>query len=278
MVHPIAQKYPGLVNQIYNGFASRGYLNKTYITVDDCAAALVRGCSYHQGKGEVGRFLRKTISRIDKRSAKTHIGTFAQLNAVTTQKVKAAQALANTEKQRAAEKARLEAQLSTLGSLRVKVQTSQKALAICQQTIINLNKDITNLKAKNPLIQKDIDQLKASIVDLETQINHVREETSQYFNSFEQWQNPTQSPLSNLGLKIKVDVQLIGRCGRAEPLNPQLLKAVQDRPKVQVKMNESDMLKKRLEKLTARLAKTQYNHTDINAMLSCLDQEMRTFI
>jgi DNA repair exonuclease SbcCD ATPase subunit len=278
MVHPIAQKYPGLVNQIYNGFASREYLNKTYITVDDCAAALVQGCNHHQGKGDVKRFLCKTISRIDKRSAKTHIGTFAQLNAITTQKVKAAQALANTEKQRAAEKKRLEARLSTLGSLRLKVQTSQKALVICQQTIIKLNKDITNLKAKNPLSQKDIDQLKASIVDLETQTNHVCEDTSQYFHSFKQWQNPIESPLSNLGLKIKVDVQLIGRCGRAEPINPQLLKAVQDRPKLPVKMNESDMLKERLEKFTARLAKTQYKHTDINAMLSCLDHEMRTFI
>jgi chromosome segregation ATPase len=192
MVHPVAQKYPGLVNQIYNGFASRGYLNKTYITVDDCAAALVRGCTYHQGKGEVGRFLRKTISRIDKRSAKTHIGTFAQLNAVTTQKVNAAKALAlaNAEKQRAAEKARLEAQLKTL---RGELQTKQKALTTCQQTIKNLNAEIAALNNQITICNRQIDRYETSITSLTAQLAQTLQNAARHANLFSQFQNVTQA-------------------------------------------------------------------------------------
>lgn len=153
-----------LVQQCYQAFIQKGIINPTYISKDECRTALIGGCSYHQGKGQVDRFMRKTLKKMNNpRSQKTHIGTLARLDALTTQKVEAARIAHEQEVVAAAtrEKAMLTQQLNQTKS---SLQQHQQQLAVVNQSIAILNQH----RDEN---QRQINNLNSQLIRLQENLN-----------------------------------------------------------------------------------------------------------
>jgi chromosome segregation ATPase len=153
-----------LVQQCYQEFVRVGIINPKYVTVEECKSALIHGCRYHQGKGEVNRFMKKSLKKMNHpRSQKTHVGTLSKLDAIIAQKVQAEQA---AYQRRVAEAAAAEKQqlLQGLAHTRQQIQTHQTKIS-------DLNQTIDSLHALQEENKKAIHDLNERLSEMKTHLN-----------------------------------------------------------------------------------------------------------
>ncbi|MBP7074059.1 MAG: hypothetical protein KBA81_01585 [Rhabdochlamydiaceae bacterium] len=171
--YPMNQKK--LISIIYNGFVNNYYINKTYITIDECAQALIKGCHYHRGEKSLEPFLHKTIKKMEKPHARTHIGTFAYLKAVTEKKVEAAIVEARKRYVAASTAERVEFE-TKLASLKADLTMYMAQLSMCNADAIGVNGKMNDLTVQIQATNRKIDGIDKHLQSLTTQIRRSQQD------------------------------------------------------------------------------------------------------
>ena len=189
--------HPALVREIYEGFARNHYLYENYITVAECAQALGEGYK-RQGTTSLEEFLKRTIRKIDKPTARTHIGTFSYLKSVTEQKVEAA-LVAARQKYVAAAVAERTAFEQQLAPIQAELQTTQNQLALCQENAMLAEDNIRRLQAEEARINDRLTEFNNRFADLPLQLNQLQQTNLTRY----QWMEEQQSALAERGQLIR---------------------------------------------------------------------------
>jgi hypothetical protein len=171
--YPTNQKK--LISIIYNGFVKNNYINKTYITIDECAQALIKGCHYHRGEKSLEPFLHKTIKKMEKPHARTHIGTFAYLKAVTEKKVEAAIVEARKRYVAASTAERVEFE-TKLAAIKSGLTMYMAQLSICNADAIDVKGKMSHLTVQIEATNGKINGLDKRLQSLTTQIRRSQQD------------------------------------------------------------------------------------------------------
>lgn len=177
-----------LITAIYNGFASRNYLKKDQISIQECASALENGRLYHRGHKSLKPFLEKTIEKINQPHSTTHIGTFTKIRELTNQKIVAAITAARQRyiNEVNAERVHFENQLKPLKD---ELKVHQGELSCCQENATNLNTRISALQTQKEAENQELIELNEKIQNLSTQINQAGQNSTTLLNLLTEQRN-----------------------------------------------------------------------------------------